>query len=319
VPQVDPTFLSDDEWQWATSHLPIACVDIVPVQPSIDGIDTRVGLIRRQFCDDSGERIVWCHLGGRINLDEALIDAAKRHLDETLSPIAGVLVNPKAVTAAEFLRYPHDGTGYDPSKHAVSAVFVAEFPIGTLPAPKGEALSFRWFDLDDIPNKEGFWPGSHQLIGDALSGRRWQHLELSYQALSSSCVSHNQLLWQTPVLAMTAMAFLLTIALGDGEDWSRALAGGLSAVTAFVSMQLMAKHSYFEIQDRESLLKLENENGMKPLHARQRIKRVRGHGVLKDFCNLVVTLPSRRVWLYALFLFGLASVTISLLAVAGPK
>ncbi len=31
-------------------------------------------------------------------------------------------------------------------------------------------------------------------------------------------------MWQTPVLAMTAMAFLLTIALGQSASWMRALA-----------------------------------------------------------------------------------------------
>ena len=315
--QLDSAFLSNDEWQWATSHLPIACVDIVPVQPSPDGIGMQVGVIRRRFSDDLGERIVWCHLGGRINLDETLIDAANRHLSESLSSVAQASLNPRAVTVAEFLRRPGEGIGYDPSKHAVSTVFVAEFSVGAYPDPKGEALVFKWFDFDDLPSVNDFWPGSRELILDALRGRRWRYLELSYQALSSSCVSRDELLWQTPVLAMTSMAFLLTIALGDGEDWSRALAGGLSAITAFASMQLMARHSHLQINDRESLLELENQNGMKPVHARQRVKRITGRGAFADSINWLVTLPSRRIWLFALLLFGLASVVVSFLAITG--
>lgn len=309
--------LSAEDWQWVTDHMPIACVDIVAVQVRHGNGAKRVGLIRRKFVDGTDERIVWCHIGGRVLLDENLAVAAHRHLDETLLDSAAATLSSKPVSVAEFFRRPYENSGHDPSKHAISAVFLAEFPAGHVLHPQGEALEFQWFDLVDLPVTEEFWPGSRALVLNALEGGRWQHTDLTYQATHSSFVAHNQLMWQTPVLAMTAMAFLLTIALGDGEGWARALAGSLSALTAFVSVQLMAKHSYFQIRDAELLHQIEIANGMLPINAKKAFERTTGNGNWADFENWLGKFRSRSIWILAMLLFGFASVAISVFALFG--
>jgi len=60
--------------------------------------------------------------------------------------------------------------------------------------------------------------------------------------------SYDQLLWQTPVLSLTAQAFLLTIALGpDSSCNARLMSSSLSLLTALASIMLMIKHRYYEV------------------------------------------------------------------------
>src|SRR4051812_1541623 len=72
--------LSDQDWQWASEHLPIACVDVLPVQRGDDGGIRRIGLIRRD--SPMGEK--WCHIGGRLLYGESLLDGANRHTIESV-------------------------------------------------------------------------------------------------------------------------------------------------------------------------------------------------------------------------------------------
>ena len=82
-----------------------------------------------------------------------------------------------------------------------------------------------------------------------------------YGIVAGRRVTHDQLLWQTPVLSLTAQAFLLTIALGSETSfWARLMSASLSFITALASMHLMLKHRYFELQDSQALRKFENDN-----------------------------------------------------------
>lgn len=75
----------------------------------------------------------------------------------------------------------------------------------------------------------------------------WQTI---YSAVAARRMQWDNLLWQVPVLSLTAHAFLLTITLGpDSAWWARATAGLLSALVSAMSVLLMARHRQGELFD----------------------------------------------------------------------
>lgn len=92
---------------------------------------------------------------------------------------------------------------------------------------------------------------------------------LSYELLFMRTLNDNSNLWQTPVLAMTAQAFLLTIALNSSADWkAKAVAAAFGMVVAAASAHLIIKHRFFLDIDIDFMEELENELGLHPLAKR---------------------------------------------------
>jgi ADP-ribose pyrophosphatase YjhB (NUDIX family) len=305
------SLLSDDEWQWASQHLPIACVDILPIRRSSTGRTTHVGLIRRD--SPMGQR--WCHLGGRVWLGESLADAATRHLQDSITETELSALAPGPYFVNQYFQTPRPGMGLDPRKHAIASCYLAEFPGESHPIAHGvEALEFQWFAMDNIPSQSELWPGTRIMIDRPEVEGSWADELLAYEALNARYISHNEMMWQTPVLAMTAMAFLLTIALGQGENWMRSLAALLSSMIALISAQLMVKHSASQISDAEDLLRFELRRNMPPIHARPVYAptpfTLRPGGLRNWFASK----RSRVWWFNALLALGLVSAGISLQA-----
>jgi hypothetical protein len=75
---------------------------------------------------------------------------------------------------------------------------------------------------------------------NAADGKLARQL-FAYEMLAARRNQQDSMLWQAPALALTAQAFLLTIALGGNAAsvFARALAAGLGLVVACMSMQLM--------------------------------------------------------------------------------
>ena len=118
------------------------------------------------------------------------------------------------------------------------------------------------------------------------------------------------MLWQAPALALTAQAFLLTIALGgNAASFLRALAAGLGLVVACMSMQLMAKHRHPTELDNAWLAAMEQEIGLTPVAARGV-----GAGV-GPRRSLVRRARSYVVWQVGLGLFALANMAILLVII----
>lgn len=264
APDLPDSYLTDGEWEWVSERLPIACVDLLPVQRDNTGRVARIGLIMR----DSPMGPRWCHLGGRVMYGETLTAALVRHLTGSLHGTEQAQIAARSYFVNEYFpNHDHAGVGYDPRKHAVAVCHLVNFPNDAQPTAWGsEAQSFVWFAVADLPPDSELWPGTKLMIDrPEVNGEPIDELT-SYEAINERYVSHNELMWQTPVLAMTAMAFLLTIALGGGEHWMRALAAGLSALIATISAQLMAKHSDSQIRDAELLHLIERRRGMLQLH-----------------------------------------------------
>ena len=76
------------------------------------------------------------------------------------------------------------------------------------------------------------------------------------------------MMWQVPVLSLTAQSFLLTIAFGADGRAGRALAAGLAAVAALAAVQLLLKHRYNEETASRALERLERDHNLTILDGR---------------------------------------------------
>jgi hypothetical protein len=83
---------------------------------------------------------------------------------------------------------------------------------------------------------------------------------VQYQIAAARRQHYDNLLWQTPVISMTAQAFLFTIALGNGEPFERSIASFLACVVALASIHLMAKHRFFELEYAKKIVEMEKAN-----------------------------------------------------------
>jgi len=152
-------YLPQELYERIEASMPIACVDFVPVQDAGDG--RRIGLILRE----SPHGRVWCHLGGRVQRGETLVQAVQRHAQETLAVSTELPVNAQPAHVYEWFPpdiAPEDGTehGDDPRKHAIGLSYVVTL-VGQ-PEPQHEALDFAYFAPDALP--EPLWPGCRTLL-----------------------------------------------------------------------------------------------------------------------------------------------------------
>jgi hypothetical protein len=214
---------------------------------------------------------VHCRVGGRIRLGETLHEAAGRHVRESLGAGLAAAVEPEPYFVNQYFRIERPPYGHDPRKQAVSSCFPAKFAAAVSAAPTGEAEDFQWFPAQALP--ADLWPGSDRMIKAAIKPPAASLA--TYEAISDRSLAHNELMWNTPVLAMTAMAFLLTTAPGSGAAWQRAVAASLSLVVALASVQLMAEHSHSQLADSELLHQLEVSLGLPTVHARPKSSLVR--------------------------------------------
>jgi hypothetical protein len=139
--------------------------------------------------------------------------------------------------------------------------------------------------------------------------------ELSaFEMLSQREIEETSRLWQTPTLALTAQAFLLTIALGpDTARVSRVIASLLGIMVAVMAVQLMTKHHHFADRDFQLLLRLENDLGLP-----KTIKREPLPGMTLAKASWLSRRSSFWLWRRGLVVIGLANVVALVLAIAWP-
>lgn len=74
-----------------------------------------------------------------------------------------------------------------------------------------------------------------------------QHLR--YQVVAARRLQWDNLVWQVPVLGLTAQAFLFVTALDGGSRHAKVVASLLSIMTAVLCVTLMARHRQGELAD----------------------------------------------------------------------
>lgn len=85
----------------------------------------------------------------------------------------------------------------------------------------------------------------------------------AYEALLQREMEQDAMLWETPTIALTAQAFLLTIALNkESSSIAVYVSAALGILVAVMSMQLMAKHRFLNEMDRAQLHRLEEVLGL---------------------------------------------------------
>ena len=155
---------------------------------------------------------------------------------------------------------------------------------------------------------------------DASSRRPRPSDDAVYGAVAARRLQFDNLVWQVPVLSLTAQAFLFTVALSPGTArLPRTVACTLSIVASFLSVQIMTRHRQAEITDAAWLAMVEVGAELLPVHGdewRQRRNKQSGDGWI--FTPLV-KLPGYRTWAVGLSLFGLAAVLILILTWTDPR
>jgi hypothetical protein len=150
---------------------------------------------------------------------------------------------------------------------------------------------FKWFAPDDVDSD------IHKNSRDYL--RQPSRIdEAQYAALNARRDSFNNQLWQTPVLGLTAQAFLFTIILSaDVSLLARKVASALAFFIALASVQLLAKHRFMEHRHAVILDKHEKALGRFGANANQEF--------LPD--RWITKIRSHRVWAMLLGVFAIAA------------
>ena len=161
-------FLPDDVYATIESSMPIVCVDFVLVRRCADGRVAELGLIERE----SPFGRVWCHLGGRVRRGETIVQAIRRHVEESLT---GVRIDIGDDTQPQHVYqwFPDDlapaptfDFGRDSRKHAIGLSFALDVIGDPEVVAGGEAISFAFTPPDALPRP--LWPGCEALLGHLL-------------------------------------------------------------------------------------------------------------------------------------------------------
>jgi hypothetical protein len=136
-----------------------------------------------------------------------------------------------------------------------------------------------------------------------------------YTIVAQRRMQWDSLVWQVPVLSLTAQAFLLTIALSSGNgQFARVISAGLAMCAAVFSMNIMASHRQAEIMDAHWLQAYEEANDLPALHGqpwaagRRDIRVARGIDQFRSF----------RVWMFGFSLFAVAALASLVIALVAP-
>lgn len=143
----------------------------------------------------------------------------------------------------------------------------------------------------------------------------------TYEMLIQREMEQEAMLWETPTLALTAQAFLLTIALNrDSAPAAVYVSAGLGLVVALLSLQLMAKHRFLNEMDKAQMHRLEADLEIPHVSRRNYFFVNRKYVVPENLGvpgrsapkspGFLERLQSYRVWFYGVGLFAAVNVCI---------
>lgn len=233
--------LTRDQFLDVIARAPLVSIDLV-----IRDRRNRILLGRRANEPAKGK---WFVPGGRIYKDETLADAFQRicamEIEETHS-----------LGEARFVgSFTHK---YDTNAFLVKGItthyVVLAFELRLTDTFKlsktSQHTEFRWFAQEDADPEfeKGTDPDVHKYVLPYFRDPS-RMTEGQYQVLNTRRDIFNNLVWQTPVLSLTAQAFLFMIILSkDVTEPGRMLASVLAMIAALGSLQLLAKHRFMEEQ-----------------------------------------------------------------------
>lgn len=147
--------------------------------------------------------------------------------------------------------------------------------------------------------------------------------DVVYQAVVSRRLQWDNLVWQVPLLSLTAQAFLFTIALaGDTSRTARVIAAGLSLIVTFLSITLMARHRQAEIADAHWLEAYEDDHfsGMgDAVHGRAFQARRNTTAIGAGRVGRMIPMrPGFATWVIGLAGFGVAALIVLVVTIFWP-
>ncbi len=157
----DDRWISDADYAFICSNVPILCVDLLPVLAGTN----RFGLIERDTYDGGrGLNLV----GGRVLLDEPLTAAVERHVRATLGPAAELRLDSLSLVGVyQYFKMAGLGKLHDPRKNAVAITYHGV--IDGEPRARGEAHALHTFNLNNPPAQAEFGFGQGSVVYDALA------------------------------------------------------------------------------------------------------------------------------------------------------
>ena len=262
--------LSEEELLEVVERAPLASIDLV--------VQNRRGQILFGLRKNEPAKGYWFVPGGRIRKDEPLSNAFHRICKEELnleyeSRDASFLGVFEHFYPTNFAGKGEFGTHY--------VVLAYQLVLQTEPEnlPTVQHSKYQWMgeetisdDLEIHPNAKDYFrrvkpvdesvdPVDESVDLENFLATQGYKNKKQYELVAARRDSHNTLLWQTPVLSLTAQAFLLTIALGSGTSpWARIMSAILALCAALASVHLLARHRSFEVAGSEWLQEFEAKN-----------------------------------------------------------
>ncbi len=145
-------WIPDELFQQIQKNTPIACVDLLVLRKQKGG-GFETLLIKRKIFPEEG---VWCLIGGRILKGEYTKDAIKRQAKKELGVSVKILPPWSETMPLAVFNDPIS----DKQKHFVGLVYPVIITRGTLNTSGPEFSEAKWFPLNKIPPKIGFYHGA---------------------------------------------------------------------------------------------------------------------------------------------------------------
>lgn len=234
-----PNKLTEDQLLEVISLAPLVSIDLI-----IRDSESRVLMGRRNNMPTAGK---WFVPGGRIYKCEELDDAFK---EICKAEVGQELLRKDATFIGLYThKYPDNFMGVEGigTHYVVLAYELRLTKPFSLKSTDHQHSEFAWFAPHD-PD-----PDIHDYARKYLN-HPLRMDEGQYAALNARRDSFNSLVWQTPVLSLTAQAFLFaTILSADASILARRVASTLALFVALASLQLFAKHRFMENSHAEIL------------------------------------------------------------------
>jgi hypothetical protein len=133
-----------------------------------------------------------------------------------------------------------------------------------------------------------------------------------YEILNTRRDNYNNLIWNTPMLSLTALSFLFTIMFSNKIDSHELLLLSILSFTVSIfSMQLLMKYRFYEEDIAKILQKYEeqkkDEDGFGVISKKIKCKRKKKRKIFSKLRFFIIKLSSYKLFLFLLGLFALSS------------
>lgn len=210
----------------------------------------------------------WFVPGGRIRKDEGLKDAFARIVAGELGKEGRLRVSSDLEDSVFMGVFEHHYPKGNEDSNASTIHYVVlgyrivseTDDVEELPTSQHE--KWRWFSVDDLIRDASVHQNVKEYFKQPLIHRE------QYSVLADHRVNLNEMLWQTPVLSLTAQAFLFMIAFDQNTGVEYRVASIVFVVLmALASLQLIAKHRACETHCMKLLGEFESKTpGFGPVH-----------------------------------------------------